>query len=135
MNEALLKQAQRLANRGYLVEYEMDTLPNGQIAIMASNPNLPGCMAQGATVDEATENLNAARVDYIYALLDAGTSVPEPHLPMAARTSGPGDEATTTETFLVESNMSNVLNWAIKSEHSKHTFSFSLGGDLVKHSK
>lgn len=135
INEAVLKQAKELAARGYLIEYETDTLPNGQVVIMASNPSLPGCMAQGASIDEATEHLEEARVDYIYALLDAGVPVPEPCTPMAARTSGPGDEATIEIAFSLEdASISDVLSRVIKPEYRKHRFSFSPGGDLVEHS-
>ena len=39
---------------------------------------LPGCLSQGETVEEAYRNLNDAMAGYIAALLDSGQTVPEP---------------------------------------------------------
>src|SRR5438046_1753522 len=49
-----------------------------QPCFMAEHPELYGCMAQGATPDEALRNLRAAREDYIKVLLDMGIDVPQP---------------------------------------------------------
>lgn len=45
---------------------------------LASNPELPGCMSQGETPDEAVDNLRDARALYIRSLLEDGLDVPEP---------------------------------------------------------
>ncbi|HKI03229.1 MAG TPA: toxin-antitoxin system HicB family antitoxin [Thermoanaerobaculia bacterium] len=45
---------------------------------VASHPDLPGCLAQGASADEAIANLDDARNDWITFRLEAGLPVPEP---------------------------------------------------------
>lgn len=45
---------------------------------VASHPDLPGCLAQGAGADEAIANLDDARRDWITFRLEAGLPVPEP---------------------------------------------------------
>lgn len=74
----LWSQASKLAARDYRVEYEWDELLDGSPVVMASNPALPGCMAQGATEDEARRELSEARQEYVYSLLEDGEQVPEP---------------------------------------------------------
>jgi predicted RNase H-like HicB family nuclease len=46
----------------------------------ARHPDLDGCMAQGATVQAAVENLDAARELWIETRLEDGLPVPEPRL-------------------------------------------------------
>jgi len=41
-------------------------------------PLLPGCMADGESVEEAVENLNAAKKSWIETSLELGRVVPEP---------------------------------------------------------
>jgi hypothetical protein len=48
-----MKKAEQLAKRGYSIELEEDTLSDGTRIYMARNPELPGCKAQGATMNEA----------------------------------------------------------------------------------
>jgi len=50
----------------------------GEPCFMASHPELPGCMAQGDTPEEAVKNLTEARRDYISALLSENIEVPTP---------------------------------------------------------
>lgn len=78
MNETLIEQAKKLASRNYIVAVYEDKLSNGTTIYMAKNPELRGCMAQGKTIEDAINNLNEARVDYIYDSLEDGVSVPEP---------------------------------------------------------
>jgi predicted RNase H-like HicB family nuclease len=78
MNETLLEQAQELANKPYPWMMERDTLSDGQEVLLLRHPDLPGCMAQGFTLNEALQNLRDARVDYLYVLLDLGLPVPAP---------------------------------------------------------
>jgi predicted RNase H-like HicB family nuclease len=78
MNEARWERAEKLARRPYSVELSRDELSDGQTIYVARNPALPGCKSQGITIEEALENLNAARMDYIYFLLEDGLPVPDP---------------------------------------------------------
>jgi predicted RNase H-like HicB family nuclease len=86
MDERLWEAAERLAARNYDVEVLQDETTDGQLIFMARNPELPGCKSQGATIEEALSNLNEARSDYIYSLLEDGLPVPDP-APIATSTS------------------------------------------------
>jgi predicted RNase H-like HicB family nuclease len=44
---------------------------------LAECPSLPGCVSQGATKEEATQNIREAIRGYIAALEDDGLPVPE----------------------------------------------------------
>ncbi|MCX5494879.1 type II toxin-antitoxin system HicB family antitoxin [Kaistia dalseonensis] len=52
---------------------------------LASVPDLPGCMSDGATPEEAVSNVQDAILSWIEAAHDMGHAVPEPsrHLQMA----------------------------------------------------
>ncbi len=78
MNHELYDRAEILANQNYSVTIETDTLSDGRPVYVASNPELPGCMGQGATTDEAVNDLKAARVEYIATLLTNGLPIPKP---------------------------------------------------------
>ncbi|AGL00104.1 type II toxin-antitoxin system HicB family antitoxin [Desulfoscipio gibsoniae] len=45
---------------------------------LAEIPLLPGCMSDGETPEEAVNNLNQAKRDWIETCLELGRSVPEP---------------------------------------------------------
>ncbi len=45
---------------------------------VAYNPELPGCMAQGDTIKEASANLKKARREYIELKLKLGWEIPLP---------------------------------------------------------
>src|SRR5258707_13997 len=78
MNKRLLEQAKQLASRNYQTIFERDVLSNGKTVFIARNPELEGCKAQGYTRDEAKENLDLARIDYIYSLLEDKITPTEP---------------------------------------------------------
>jgi predicted RNase H-like HicB family nuclease len=65
-----------LASQPYAVEVMKDKTTTGEDVFLAKNPQLYGCMAQGATVEEALANLADARLDYIEGLLEDGEPVP-----------------------------------------------------------
>lgn len=73
--ENIEQEVERYMALGYAIEIVQDEC-GGSPCFLASNPELPGCMAQGATRWEAVNNLADARRDYIRALLDAGLEVP-----------------------------------------------------------
>ncbi|MBA3870370.1 MAG: type II toxin-antitoxin system HicB family antitoxin [Anaerolineae bacterium] len=78
MNEQLLERAKQLASRNYSITIESDVLSDGKPVFIARNPELEGCKSQGHTPDEAKTNLDLARIDYIYSLLEDGITPPEP---------------------------------------------------------
>src|SRR4051794_17136929 len=47
-------------------------------SFVASHPDLLGCIAQGATADEAVANLDEARHDWLEYRLKNGLAIPEP---------------------------------------------------------
>lgn len=55
-----------------------EELPDGTVVYVAEHPELPGCMAQGASPASAWEELADARALYIQGLLKRGLEVPAP---------------------------------------------------------
>lgn len=78
MSKKLRKQAEELAARKYATFVFRDTTTTDEPIYVACNPELEGCYTQGETVQEARENLNQFRVDYIHHLLQNQLEVPEP---------------------------------------------------------
>ncbi len=100
MADQLWEKARTLAARDYSVSYEVDEMPDGRYIYMVRNPELPGCKAQGDTIDEAASNLDEARLDYIWALLDENLPVPDPVETVVKPTSTiPSSDNVTIATF------------------------------------
>lgn len=78
MADDLWKSAERMARRLYAIEIKMDKMPDGNDIYVVYNPDLPGCMAHGDTLDEAIALLDEVRLDYINALLEEGIPFPAP---------------------------------------------------------
>jgi len=78
MNEKLLEKAKFLAARDYITEIYNDKTTDCNDIFLSKCPELPGCMAQGKTMEEAIGNIENSRVDYIYFLLEDNLPVPEP---------------------------------------------------------
>lgn len=76
MTNEIEDRAKSLASQPYTVEVMKDKTTTGEDVFLARNPQLYGCMAQGATVEEAIVNLADARLDYIEDLLEDGDPVP-----------------------------------------------------------
>ncbi|MCY3936532.1 MAG: type II toxin-antitoxin system HicB family antitoxin [Anaerolineaceae bacterium] len=76
--EKRLAEAKRYAAQPYSVEYDIDDLPDGTTVITAYHPELPGCMSDGLSKEEAVENLADARLMYIEHLLKFNVPIPEP---------------------------------------------------------
>ncbi len=72
------EKSRLLAKRSYIEEISKDETTDGHPVYLMSHPELPGCMTQGATIEEARENLQDARYEYILSLLEDGEPVPEP---------------------------------------------------------
>lgn len=108
-NELWLR-ASKLAARDYRVEYEWDELLDGSPIVMASNPALPGCMAQGATEEEARRELSEARQEYVYSLLEDGEQVPEPERVAHPVSGNRYEVALFAEWSLMEDDSINIRN-------------------------
>lgn len=88
MNVGLEKQAEKLAAEPYTVEIMRDETTTGEPIFLLSNPELPGCMAQGHSIEEAAVNLEDARKEYILSILEDGLPVPLPSVKLTETTSG-----------------------------------------------
>lgn len=80
MNEQRLQLARKLASRPYQVHVFPDESTNGDPCFVATVPELPVCMSDGDSVEEALGNIESAKVDFIYFLLEDGLPVPEPQM-------------------------------------------------------
>ena len=76
--EDLWQQAGTMAERPYSVEAQEAQLLDRSIVVFVRNPALAGCMAQGDTLEEALAELQEARQEYLYTLLENGRDMPEP---------------------------------------------------------
>jgi antitoxin HicB len=65
----------------YRTEIRPEAQPDGGIVYMAEIPDLPGCMSHGASVDEARQNLEDAKREYLAALSDRQLDIPAPSEP------------------------------------------------------
>ena len=76
------KRQQRVAELSrlpYAIEVEADEC-DAKLCYVARHPELPGCMAQGWTPQEAVAELQEARELYIVGLLEHGLDVPRPQV-------------------------------------------------------
>ncbi len=78
IREDLWQQAGILADRPYSVQAQKSQLLDRSIVVVVANPELPGCMAQGDSLEEALAELGEARQEYLYVLLQRGRDIPEP---------------------------------------------------------
>ena len=80
MKSDIYREADVLAKRPYQVQVFLDETTDGDPVYVAIVPEMPGCIAHGATVEEAIEWLDSAKLDHICFLLERGQNVPEPRL-------------------------------------------------------
>lgn len=120
MNNNLLKKAEELAARNYKIAVSEDRTTSGQVIYMAKNPELIGCMAQGATLEEAIGNLKDARIDYIYDSLKDGVAVPDP-APLVEVTLNTSSGILRSEDFVITKavNFDQVMDAAIQPSHRR----------------
>jgi predicted RNase H-like HicB family nuclease len=68
----------------YLLEAEAVEAGPGQWLIRLAYPELPGCTAEGAVVEEALRDLERRRIEIIVSLAEEGKEPPIPRKPLAA---------------------------------------------------
>ena len=64
----------------YSTETTLVIEDDGQRYYVATHPELGGCIADGATMEEAKANLDEAREAYLESLAEDGIKVPPPNL-------------------------------------------------------
>ncbi len=82
MSNALLLDAQRLAERPYQIEIECEVgeLPVDVPRYTACIREMPFCVAQGFSEEEARQEIASVLVDYIQSLLARNIAIPEPEI-------------------------------------------------------
>jgi len=86
MDTELQRQAEKLSSLPYTIEVGTDDTTDGEQAFVARVLELEGCIAQGRTIEDVTDNIHSATVDYIASLLEDGLQVPLP-MPLASTSS------------------------------------------------
>ena len=66
----------------YRIEAETVEVRQGTWVRRATYPELPGCSAEAATIEETLERLERRRIEIIVALLRAGEAPPVPRRPL-----------------------------------------------------
>ncbi len=134
MDSVLWEKAEELAARSYSITIEEDTLSNGQKVFVARHPELPGCKAQGNSPEEAKNNLDEARVDYIYTLLDAGLEIPPPNESLSSTENQPMGNAHiwVFDASTNEARTNAISSNAAQTAQATSESNISLEGDLLK---
>jgi predicted RNase H-like HicB family nuclease len=68
----------------YLLEAEAVESVPGQWLVRLAYPELPGCTAEGAVVEDALKDLERRRIEMIVSLVEEGKEPPVPRRPLAA---------------------------------------------------
>lgn len=80
MNEEVFRHAEKLAELPHQIHYFLDETTDGEPWFVAIVPELPGCISDGETIEEAHKNIRDAKADFIYLLLRDGLDVPKPKM-------------------------------------------------------
>ena len=67
----------------YLLEAEAVETEPGQWLVRLAYPELPGCTAEGAIIEDVLATLERRRIEMIVALVEAGKQPPIPRPPLA----------------------------------------------------
>ena len=62
----------------YRIVIQPDQYEDGSVAYISEIPELPGCKAHGATVEEAQQNVLDAQSEYLEALVHENLAIPSP---------------------------------------------------------
>lgn len=108
MNKKLYQKAVELASRHYSYKTYEDTLTDGTVLYLVSIAEMPGCMGQAETQEEAIKEADNALIDFIYSLLEDGQEVPEP----ATTITGTGNY------LIVDSLLAEMPNNIVETEKS-----------------
>lgn len=68
----------------YLLEAEAVETEPGEWLVRLSYPELPGCVAEAAIVEEALKDLERQRIEMIVRLVEEGKQPPIPRQPLAS---------------------------------------------------
>lgn len=96
----LHEQAEALASRPYITFVEGDFSNPDEPLYVAYHPEIPRCVAQGLTADEAQELLAEVFVEHVEYLLEHGLPVPDP-TPVTGFTAPSGKPPVTTRAYAV----------------------------------
>ncbi len=116
MPEDFAAKAQELALQPYTVDITVDEGTNGDAIFVASNPELPNCLSDGVSIEEAIENLADARKEYILGLLEYNLPIPLP------QTRYQGFDSTFSIT--VATNNSTALQFSMQQSYPQRSTSF-----------
>jgi predicted RNase H-like HicB family nuclease len=67
----------------YLLEAEAVETEPGQWLVRLAYPELPGCIAEGAVIEDVLADLERCRIEMIVGLVNAGKQPPVPRQPLA----------------------------------------------------
>ncbi len=104
MSESLEEKARALAAQPYHIVITREQLGDGQNVFFLSYLELPGCDAQGATLEEAKAELDDVAYEYILGYLQDGVEVPAPYA--TSQTAGSGSMQVTSGTYPTVENAS-----------------------------
>ncbi|MBR0800357.1 hypothetical protein JQ615_33810 [Bradyrhizobium jicamae] len=91
----------------YLLEAEAVETKPGQWLVRLAYPELPGCTAEGAVVEDALKDLERRRIEMIVSLVEQGKEPPIPRAPLAA-----ADPLWTADDLGVSARVAALLNGA-----------------------
>jgi len=121
MPPELIEKASRIATLPYLIRILEDETTAGHSVYVASIQELEGCMAQGATMEEALLNLRGAAIDFIASMLEDGVPVPPPSIPVTASSTSTSSAAFPASAFSVP------IRRALAQSTPLYEFQFSIG--------
>jgi predicted RNase H-like HicB family nuclease len=75
---AIVNGRRHIDRIGFAAVVRDERLVDGSVRYVAEHPDLPGCMSDGGTPEEALANLDDARRLYLETLLINGLPIPEP---------------------------------------------------------
>ena len=99
MSKAIREEIKKYSLLPYALRVTPQECTDGSTTFVAMNPELPGCMSHGVTVEGAIQNLEEARELYITDLLERGLPVP---MPAAAAPVAPSITGCSIETVIWE---------------------------------
>ena len=99
MNKNAQEKAKTVAAWPYTVKISKDETTDGRSVFLATHPELVGCMAQGATIEEATGSLKEVTYEYVLSLIEDRLPIPVPSARVTRTT-----QAIVSKTYTVVGN-------------------------------